>query len=112
MQTESNILKLEDYRKIKKKTKKRKYKSNWGKMYVALYKHPYSNCIQGWGKSKKEFLDTCVSMTKQLLDQKRPEYFFDCFQVKKNELKKFRVRSVIDYGIKKQKQKLKQKEKK
>ena len=107
MQTESNVLKLEDYRKIKKKTKKRKYKANWGKMYVALYKQK-SRCIQGWGKSKKEFLDTCVSMTKQLLDEKRPEYFFDCIKVNKKQLKKFDYISVQNYAIKK----LKQKEKK
>ena len=112
MQTESNVLKLEDYRKIKKKTKKIKYKSNWGKMYVALYKHPYSNCVQGWGKSKKEFLDNCVSITKQLLNERRPEYFFDCFEIDKKKVKRFDYISVSNYALKKQKQKLKQKEKK
>lgn len=84
-------------------SRKRRQGSGWGKMYVALFKHPYSNCIQGWGKSKKEFLDNSVSMTKQLLNEKRPEYFFDCFQVKRNELKKWDAKSVIDYGMKKQK---------
>jgi len=108
MQTENNVLKLEDYKKIKKKTKKKKYKANW-KMYAALYKKE-SRCVQGWCKSKKEFLNDCVSMTKQLLDERRPEYFFDCFEVNKKELKKFDYNSVRNYALKKQK--LKQKEKK
>ena len=111
MQTESNVLKLEDYRKIKKKTKKKKYKANWGKMYAALYKKE-SRCVQGWGRSKKEFLKDCASTLKQMLDERRPEYFFDCFEIDKKKVKRFDYISVSNYALKKQKQKLKQKEKK
>lgn len=103
----NNIIKLKDYKKQKNKIKKRKYKVNWNKMYAALFKTK-SRCIQGWGKSKKEFLDNCVSMTKQLLNEKKPEYFFDCFQVDKKQIKKFDYISVSNYALKKQKQKQKE----
>ena len=99
MSSENNVLKLEDYKKIKKKKKKIKYK-----MYAALYKNK-SRCIQGWGSSKKEFLKDCASILKQMLDEKKPEYFFDCFKVDKKQVKKFDYISVSNYASKKQKQK-------
>ena len=99
MSSENNVLKLEDYKKIKKKKRKVKYK-----MYAALYKKK-SRCVQGWGSSKKEFLKDCVSILKQLLDEKKPEYFFDCFKIDKKKVKRFDYISVSNYALKKQKQK-------
>ena len=71
----NNVIKFKLKEKLKRKRKiKIKY-------YIATYKAP-SRQIQGFSINKKEFLKDCVSLTKHMLNERKPEYFFTC--IKKN----------------------------
>ena len=52
--------------------------------------------------NKKHFLKDTVSILKQLLDEKRPEYFFDCYKITKDVVFAD-YKSVQNYVIKNQK---------
>ena len=103
----NNVIQFEEY-KQKLKLKKKKIKYNKGKHipYVAIFK-PINRCIQGWATNKKDFLKDTVSILKQLLDEKRPEYFFDCYKITKDVGKFADYKSVQNYVIKKSKEKYK-----
>ena len=111
----NNIIQFKEYKdelKLKKPIKKKKHKTNfWGNTYVGIPKFK-NRCVQGGGSSKKEFLKDCVGILKQLLDEKRPEFFFDCYRVTKKiekaeNVKRFDYKSMEEYAIRKTKKKYK-----
>ena len=110
MKHTNNIIQFKEYKdklKLKKPIKKRKHKTNsWGNTYIAIPKFK-NRCVQGWGSSKKEFLKDCVGVLKQLLDEKRPEFFFDCYRITKKNVKRFDYKSIEEYAIRKTKRKYK-----
>jgi len=104
----NNVIQFEEYKqKLKAKKPKTKTRKQKLKFYgaVSIVK---GRCIQGWASSKKEFLKDCVSMLKQILNEHRPEYFFDCHEVKMGkDVPRFDYNSVENYVIKKTKEKYK-----